>query len=186
MGDVRGWIRKGAGRSYRDLNGCLLLFRSCGLSYLHVIAGLVLFLGCAWWQIRNVSSVKSLFSKSVCTCYFLFRWLVNDRAEQGNINHTSWAVDVTLILMFYSDHAMVFSHTYRHTHTLTHTDILAQMGFHIWMPGAVVLALKTPITSVKHYGWLYWSFSAIMQYGHERWLNLNRMGKKEMMRPLRF
>lgn len=28
-----------------DLKGCLLLFKSRGLSYLHVIAGLVLFLG---------------------------------------------------------------------------------------------------------------------------------------------
>lgn len=45
MGDVRGWIRIGAGRSYGDLNGCLLLFKSRRLSYLHVIAGLVLFLG---------------------------------------------------------------------------------------------------------------------------------------------
>lgn len=50
MGDVRRWIRKGAGRSYRDLNGCLLLFISCGLSYLHAIAGLVLFLGRVSWQ----------------------------------------------------------------------------------------------------------------------------------------
>lgn len=39
IGDDRPWITKGAGRSYRDLNGRLLLFRSCGLSYLHVIAG---------------------------------------------------------------------------------------------------------------------------------------------------
>lgn len=41
--------------------------------------------------------MKSLFSKSLCTCYFLFRWLVNDRARPGNINHTSRVVDVTLI-----------------------------------------------------------------------------------------
>lgn len=39
-------------------------------------------------------------------------------------------------------------HTYMHTHI---TDIHAQMGFHIWLPGAVGLALKTPITSVKYY-----------------------------------
>lgn len=124
--------------------------------------------------------------KSVCTCYFLFRWLVNDRARQGIINHTSWALDVTLI-----NNVLLWScpgfQPHIQTHTHTHINIRAQMGFHIWLPGAVVLALKTPITSVKHYGWLYWSFSAIMQYGHEWWLNMNCMGKKkETMRPLLF
>lgn len=64
----------------------------------------------------------------------------------------------------------------------THT-VLAQMGFHIWLPGAVVLALKTAITSVTYYGWLYWSFSAIMQYGHEWWANMNPLGGGSM-RPM--
>lgn len=30
-------ISKGGGRSTRDLNGCLLLFKSCSMSYLHVV-----------------------------------------------------------------------------------------------------------------------------------------------------
>lgn len=45
---------------------------------------------------------------------------------------------------------------------LTHTETHRQMGFHIWLPGAAVLVLKTPITSVNHYGWLYWSFRPIV------------------------
>lgn len=129
--------------------------------------------------IRSVSSVKSLFRKSVCTCCFLFRWLVNDRSEQGTINHTSWAVDVALIHHISLLSCLCCSYTCILIHMHTHiTDIHAQMGFHIWLPGAVGLALKTPITSVKYYDWLYWSFSAIMQYVHEQWLNMNCMGGK--------
>lgn len=72
MGDVRRWIRKGAGRSYRDLNGCLLLFISCGLSYLHAIAGLVLFLGRVSWQfvashLRNHCSENQFAPAAFCS-----------------------------------------------------------------------------------------------------------------------
>ena len=142
MGDVRVWIRKGAGRSYRDLNGCLLLYRSCGLSYLHVIAGLVLFLGRVKWQIRSVSSVKSLLSKSVCTCYFLFRWLVNDRARQVSINHTFWAVNVTLIHSVslrscpgFQLHMQTHTHGYLNTLTSMHRWVLIYgcLGLQYWL-----------------------------------------------------
>lgn len=56
---------------------------------------------------------------------FCFRWLVNDRAGQGTINHTSWAVDVTLIhnisLWFVPWFSTTRTYTlHRQTHTYTH------------------------------------------------------------------
>lgn len=81
--------------------------------------GAAFYAGRVWRQIRSVSSVKSLFGESVGTCYFLSRWLVNDRAAQGNINHTSRALDVTLIPSVWS--YLEFSATHTRTHTNTHT-----------------------------------------------------------------
>lgn len=143
------------------------------------------------WQCLMVNSERLICEIALqqISLHLLLSVQVISQWQGGAGEHKShiWAVDVTLIPNVSLWSCLGFQlHLQRHTRTLAHIDIHAQMGFHIWMPGAVVLALKTPITSVKHYSWLYWSFSAIMQYGHERWLNMNRMGKEEMMRPLWF
>ncbi len=119
--------------------------------------------------------MKSLFSKSVCTCYFLFRWLVNDRARQGNINHTSWAVDVTLIHNVSLCSCPGFQlHIHTHTHWRPCTDGFSYMaawgcsiGFKNTHNICKALRLIILVLQCNHAIWA-WAMAEHEPYGKER------------------
>lgn len=177
MGDVRGWIRKGAGRSYRDFKW---------VSSLVQIMWSVIFTCHSWlsavsWPSWMANSECEIALQQIGLHLLLSVQLISQwqhRAGEhksyilscryGTLRYLNSNCFSLILLWFWATHTDMQTHT--------HT-VLAQMSFHIWLPGALVLALKTPITSVKYYGWLYWSFSAIMQSGHEWWVNMNCAGK---------
>lgn len=74
-------VRKGSGKFTRDLKGCLLMFKSCCMSYFPAVTDCVCV--CAVAVVGSVSlpcfiddpasAVKLLCCRSVSTCYFLLR-----------------------------------------------------------------------------------------------------------------